>query len=107
MTENASPAGPPIFVVGHQRSGTTLLQALLGSHPNIASPPETYFVSRIADLADCYGNLGDDENLRRALHDTLNREMQRSMRGQAARVGARPTRPPAGSARRSAGSEAQ
>jgi hypothetical protein len=61
----------PIFVVGFQRSGTTLLQALLGAHPHIAAPPETYFVLRIANLADYYGSLRDDQNLRRALHDLI------------------------------------
>jgi len=62
----------PIFVVGFQRSGTTLLQALLGSHSRIAAPPETYFIFRIADFADYYGDLQEDVNLRRALHDLLN-----------------------------------
>ena len=36
----------PIFVVGYQRSGTTLLQALLGAHHRIAGPPETHFIFR-------------------------------------------------------------
>lgn len=57
--------------MGYQRSGTTLLQALLGAHPRIAAPPETYFVFRIADLADYYGDLADEAKLRRALHDML------------------------------------
>jgi sulfotransferase family protein len=61
----------PIFVVGYQRSGTTLLQSLLGAHRRIAAPPETHFIFRIADLADFYGDLAEDTNLRRALHDTL------------------------------------
>jgi LPS sulfotransferase NodH len=67
--------GPPIFVVGFQRSGTTLLQSLIGSHPRIAAPPETYFLFRIARLADHYGDLAVDEHLRRALHDALNPPM--------------------------------
>lgn len=66
-----TPNERPIFVVGFQRSGTTLLQSLIGSHPRIASPPETYFLFRIARLADRYGDLADDTNLRRALHDAL------------------------------------
>jgi hypothetical protein len=63
--------GRPIFVVGFQRSGTTLLQALIGSHPAIAAPPETHYFFRIARLADFFGDLRDDANLRRALHETL------------------------------------
>jgi hypothetical protein len=62
----------PLFVVGYQRSGTTLLQALLGAHPRIAGPPETHYLLRIARLADYYGDLADDANLQRALHDFLN-----------------------------------
>jgi LPS sulfotransferase NodH len=62
----------PIFVCGFQRSGTTLLQALLGAHPRIAAPPETYFIFRVVRLARTYGDLADDANLRRAIHDALN-----------------------------------
>jgi hypothetical protein len=61
----------PIYVVGTKRSGTTLLQAALGAHPNIAGPPETHFVFRIAELADYYGDLADDARLRRAVHEAL------------------------------------
>jgi Sulfotransferase family len=39
---------PPIFIVGCQRSGTTLLRLMLDSHPNISCGPETRF---LADLA--------------------------------------------------------
>jgi hypothetical protein len=66
------PGELPIFVVGFQRSGTTLFQALLGAHPRIAAPPETYFIYRVADHADYFGDLADDANLRRALHEALN-----------------------------------
>lgn len=33
----------PIFVVGHGRSGTTLLAAILNAHPDLACGPETAF----------------------------------------------------------------
>jgi hypothetical protein len=62
----------PIFVVGYERSGTTLLQAMLGAHPHIAAPPELHFLLRIVELRDYYGDLTDDDNLRRAVHDTVN-----------------------------------
>lgn len=64
-------ASQPIFVVGYQRSGTTLLQSMLGAHPAIAAPPETYFVFRIANLRGYYGDLTIDANLRRVIHDTI------------------------------------
>lgn len=38
------PGGPPIFIVGCQRSGTTLLRLMLDSHPAISCGPETRFL---------------------------------------------------------------
>ncbi len=38
-----SMGGPPIFVVGHGRSGTTLLASILNAHPDLACGPETAF----------------------------------------------------------------
>ena len=35
---------PPVFVVGCQRSGTSLLRRILDSHPSIACPPESKFI---------------------------------------------------------------
>lgn len=43
----------PIFVVGCQRSGTTLLRLMLDSHPRISCGPETRF---LADLAAITGS---------------------------------------------------
>lgn len=40
------PDGRPIFVVGAQRSGTTLLRYILSSHPHIYIPPESNFIPR-------------------------------------------------------------
>lgn len=45
----APSASPPFpFVVGCGRSGTTLLRAMLDSHPEMAVPPESYFVAELA-----------------------------------------------------------
>ena len=41
---SATEAAVPSFIVGCGRSGTTLLRAMLDSHPKIAVPPESYFV---------------------------------------------------------------
>jgi len=40
----------PIFIVGCQRSGTTLLRLMLDSHPNISCGPETRFLDDFAKL---------------------------------------------------------
>lgn len=54
----------PIFIAGPDRSGTTLLFAMLASHPNISMVRRTnmwrYFHGR-------YGDLGQPENLERCL----------------------------------------
>ena len=64
-------AARPIFVVGFTRSGTTLLQALLGAHPRIAAPPEMHFFQRILHLADYWGDLADDAVLHRVITETV------------------------------------
>ncbi|HZJ26328.1 MAG TPA: sulfotransferase [Acidimicrobiia bacterium] len=38
---------PFLFVVGCNRSGTTLLRTMLDAHPELAVPPEAYFTVRI------------------------------------------------------------
>ena len=39
------------FIVGSPRSGTTLLRAMFDSHPELAIPPESYFVVGLAGFA--------------------------------------------------------
>lgn len=55
--------GPPIFIVGNPRSGTTLMRTMLSAHPNIYITHETWFYiwQALADdgvpaskLLDCY-----------------------------------------------------
>lgn len=38
------------FIVGNSRGGTTLLQAMLNSHPGMTIPPETHFFYRVKRL---------------------------------------------------------
>jgi Sulfotransferase family len=40
----ASSGAPPIFVIGCQRSGTSLVRRILDSHSRIACPPESHFI---------------------------------------------------------------
>jgi hypothetical protein len=56
----------PIFVVGAGRSGTTLLQSLIGSHPRVAAPPETHFFRRM-QFGPPIGDLNDGAQLRRVV----------------------------------------
>jgi hypothetical protein len=47
---------PPFFVVGAQRSGTTMLRLMLNNHPNITLPFESDFIPvfyrRLAEYGD-------------------------------------------------------
>lgn len=45
------PEPPAPFVVGVNRSGTTLLRMMLDAHPELAMPPETHFVPELIDVA--------------------------------------------------------
>jgi hypothetical protein len=39
---------PAPFIVGASRSGTTMLRLMLDTHPQLAIPPETHFIPRLA-----------------------------------------------------------
>jgi hypothetical protein len=43
-----------VFIVGSPRSGTTWLQAMLGSHPAIATGPETHFFRMMGKVSDVF-----------------------------------------------------
>jgi tetratricopeptide (TPR) repeat protein len=62
---HASPPGPaPIFIVGLPRSGTTLLERVLGSHSLVASAGElTDFPRQLRWVADRHGHSIVDEAL--------------------------------------------
>ena len=45
----------PIFVIGSERSGTTLLLAILACHPCIAVPEVTWFYPRFRNYLHTYG----------------------------------------------------
>ena len=48
-TDSLLEDSPPVpFVVGIGRSGTTLLRLMLDAHPDLAVPPETYFIPQVA-----------------------------------------------------------
>ena len=45
-------SGPPIFVVGCHRSGTTLFRLILDSHPDISCGPETRFLADLEKITN-------------------------------------------------------
>lgn len=61
----------PFFVVGCPRSGTTLLQLLIDSHPNIAIPPESHIFVRFSSIFQNYGDLNQETNIRLFINDLL------------------------------------
>jgi hypothetical protein len=75
--------GGPIFVGGLERTGTSLIYALLASHPNIAMSRRTnwwtFFYGRFGDLAD-------DANLERCLSTMLRYRRHRKLQPDVARL---------------------
>jgi hypothetical protein len=58
----------PVFIVGAPRSGTTLLQYMLRSHPALSLPTgESHFFVPLYHNATQYGDLSDISNVRRVL----------------------------------------
>ena len=54
----------PFFIVGSERSGTTLLMALLGHHPRLAVPEVTWYYPRFRAYLHTYGDLSQAGNFR-------------------------------------------
>ena len=52
----------PIFIMGCERSGTTLIRLILHSHPNIALPPQTKFLKKIYKRRLQWLNLTNEAN---------------------------------------------
>jgi len=59
----------PVFVLGHVRSGTSLMCRLLLDHLGVNFGTESQFIVRYHQKLQRYGDLADDGNLRRLLHD--------------------------------------
>ncbi|HVZ88689.1 MAG TPA: sulfotransferase [Polyangia bacterium] len=54
----------PFFIVGSERSGTTLLMAMLGRHPRLAVPEVCWWYPRFRPHLHTYGDLGRPESFR-------------------------------------------
>ena len=59
----------PVFVIGSERSGTTLLMAMLGCHPRLAVPEVAWYYPRFRPYLFTYGDLGDPANFRTLCHE--------------------------------------
>lgn len=73
-TTPATPPSSPFFIVGAQRSGTTLLRLMLAAHPRVAIPPESHFIPDLLRIERRAGGLcGIREDVARMLvtHDRL------------------------------------
>jgi hypothetical protein len=58
----------PLFIVGAPRSGTTLLQYILRSHPSLSLPTgESHFIVPLYRTAATYGDLREVANVRKVL----------------------------------------
>ena len=65
----------PFFIVGFQRSGTTLLRLMLDNHPEVAVPLDTVGLwARYADRLDTYGPLDRPAERARLVRDILAEE---------------------------------
>jgi hypothetical protein len=60
--------GPPFFIVGSARSGTTLLRLILNAHPDVAVPPESRFVVELWRGSDTVDARSFREELARHPH---------------------------------------
>ena len=56
------PSTTPFFVVGSQRSGTTMLRLMLNKHPDLCVPHESGFIVEQARQADRFGDLAQADN---------------------------------------------
>jgi Sulfotransferase family len=61
---------PPIFIVGHGRSGTTLLRMMLSAHPEIFISSEGAYICPLRSQISAYGDVRERRNLAK-LHKDL------------------------------------
>jgi hypothetical protein len=74
------PAHPPFFVVGAQRSGTTMLRLMLNKHPELCVPFESGFIVDFYRNRGVYGDLSQRANAQRLLRDIAEHPLVRKGR---------------------------
>jgi hypothetical protein len=74
-TGGSGASTPPVFIIGFQRSGTTLLRLMLDNHPDIAIPLDTTGLwSRTETRLTSYGDLSQATARERLVSDLLQEE---------------------------------
>lgn len=61
----------PIFVIGAERSGTTLVMAMLGAHPRIAVPEVAWYYPRFNPYLFTYGDLDNEVNIKSLISEMI------------------------------------
>jgi hypothetical protein len=61
----------PFFIVGSERSGTTLLMAILGQHSRLAVPEVAWYYPRFRPYLHTYGDLREPERFRTLLAEMI------------------------------------
>lgn len=59
----------PVFIIGSERSGTTLILAILACHPRLAVPEVTWYYPRFRPYLHTYGQLEDEANFKTLAHE--------------------------------------
>lgn len=59
----------PVFVIGSERSDTTLVMAILGCHPRLAVPEVAWYYPRFRPYLFTYGPLGEAANSATLCHE--------------------------------------
>jgi len=62
----------PIFIIGSERSGTTLVLAILACHPRIAVPEVTWYYPRFRPYLHTFGDLSERDNFNTLAHEMSN-----------------------------------
>jgi len=68
---------PPFFILGAQRSGTTMLRLMLNCHAELAVPHETAFMTAFYRRLSEYGDLSNESNAARLLDDIAEHHLVR------------------------------
>ena len=61
MAESVFTERPPFFVVGSDRSGTTMLMMMLDAHPSLGVSRESWFLTDLMDALPLHGSLSREQ----------------------------------------------